>query len=86
MSLEESSSTAERRLRAIQGHLISAADGLNLRQIHKNETAGEFVHGNLFFDLFCYFFFVVHCKKNLNLFIYAVEVCLLVSSGGGGCS
>ncbi|XP_027107684.1 long chain acyl-CoA synthetase 6, peroxisomal-like [Coffea arabica] len=45
MSLEESSSTAERRLRAIQGHLISAADGLNLRQIHKNETAGEFVHG-----------------------------------------
>lgn len=45
MSLVESSPAAERRLRAIQGHLVPAADSLNLRQIRKNETAGEFVHG-----------------------------------------
>uniref|UniRef100_A0A5B7AF08 Long-chain-fatty-acid--CoA ligase n=1 Tax=Davidia involucrata TaxID=16924 RepID=A0A5B7AF08_DAVIN len=37
-------STAQRRLEAIQGHLLPATDDLSL-QIQRNETAGEFVLG-----------------------------------------
>lgn len=42
-------SAADRRLSAIQGHLIPATDDLCL-QIQKNPTAGEFYQGMVFLD------------------------------------
>lgn len=45
------SSTAERRLGAIQSHLIPATSDKLSVEIHGNPTAGEFYQGESFFFL-----------------------------------
>lgn len=42
------STAAQRRLKAIHGHLIAAADRSS-SQLRQNPTAGEFVYGNALF-------------------------------------